>query len=166
MMLYHFSEDPGIELFRPHVAKTAAVQNEAFVWAIDDWHAPMYYVPRDCPRACFWAGPKTTPEDRERWFSHLDPRFVMVVESSWLDRIRSARLYRYTWRWPLRQLGSRGADPGGSSRRSTLSDRGRSRRVADYAPPWTNVEGDLDIIDSGVLGYATTQRAGLPCGVW
>lgn len=94
--LYHFSEKPDIELFRPHVAKTAAVQNQAFVWAIDDWHSPMYYVPRDCPRACFWAGPETTAEDRQRWLSHLDPRFVMVVESSWLDRIRSARLYRYT----------------------------------------------------------------------
>ena len=56
MALYHFSEDPNIERFEPHIAKTSAIQDEAFVWAIDDWHAPMYYAPRDCPRACFWAG--------------------------------------------------------------------------------------------------------------
>lgn len=96
MALYHFSEDADITLFRPHVAKTSAIRDEALVWAIDDWHAPMYYVPRDCPRACFWAGPKTTAEDRERWLHHLEPRFVMVVEASWLERIRSARVYRYT----------------------------------------------------------------------
>lgn len=83
-------------MFHPHVAKTSVIRDEAFVWAIDDWHAPMYCVPRDCPRACFWAGPNTTLEDRERWLNHLEPRFVMVVEASWLERIRNVRLYRYT----------------------------------------------------------------------
>lgn len=96
MALYHFSENPDIAVFRPHVARTSADQDEALVWAIDDWHSPMYYVPRDCPRACFWAGPTTTPEDRERWMNHLEPRFVMVVEASWLERIRNVRVYRYT----------------------------------------------------------------------
>jgi hypothetical protein len=96
MPLYHFSENPDITVFRPHIARTSAVQDEALVWAIDEWHAPMYCVPRDCPRACFWAGPKTTAEDRERWLHRLEPRFVMVVESGWLERIRSVRLYRYT----------------------------------------------------------------------
>lgn len=96
MALYHFSEDPSIELFRPHVAKTSAIQDEALVWAIDDWHAPMYFVPRDCPRVCFWAGPNTTPEDRNRWLQLPEPRFMMVVETNWIERIRSARVYRYT----------------------------------------------------------------------
>lgn len=96
MALYHFSEEPDIQVFRPHVAKTAANQNEAWVWAIDEWHSPMYYVPRECPRVCFWAGPTTTLADRERWLTHLDPRFVMVIEARWLERIRSARVYRYT----------------------------------------------------------------------
>ena len=95
MELHHFSEDPGIERFEPHVAKTSNIQDEALVWAIDDWHAPMYYTPRDCPRACFWAGEKTTAEDRERWLAGLDARFVMVIESGWLDRVRGTTLYRY-----------------------------------------------------------------------
>ncbi|MHB8576903.1 MAG: DUF6886 family protein, partial [Dehalococcoidia bacterium] len=71
MALYHFSEDPSIRVFVPHRAKTSVV-DEPLVWAIDDWHAPLYYVPRDCPRACFWPGPQTSPEDCERWFAHVD----------------------------------------------------------------------------------------------
>jgi hypothetical protein len=93
--LYHFSEDPGIEIFRPHVAATS-IRSEPFVWAIDEWHAPMYYVPRQCPRACFWPGPQTTDEDRERWFGGIDARMVIAVETAWLDKIRSTKLHRYT----------------------------------------------------------------------
>jgi hypothetical protein len=96
MALYHFSDEADIAVFRPHIAKTSAVQNEPLVWAIDDWHSPMYLVPRQCPRACFWAGPKTSDQDRDRWLNHLAPRFVMVVESDWLARIRNATVYRYT----------------------------------------------------------------------
>jgi len=92
--LYHFSEDPGITRFEPHVAPTSIV-SEAFVWAIDEWHAAMYYLPRDCPRACFWLGAHTTDEDRERWFGGIEARMVIAVESRWLERIRSTRLYRY-----------------------------------------------------------------------
>jgi len=93
--LFHFSEDPSIELFRPHIAPTSAIQDEAWVWANDEWHAPMYFTPRDCPRACFWAGPATTAADRETWLHGLEPRFVMCIESGWLERLRTAMLYRY-----------------------------------------------------------------------
>jgi hypothetical protein len=95
MTLQHFSDRPDIEVFHPHVAKTSRNQAEAFVWAIDDWHAPMYYVPRDCPRACFWVGERTSAHDRERWLNGLAPRFVMVVEATWIERINRAQLFRY-----------------------------------------------------------------------
>ena len=95
MKLYHYSEDPDIALFHPHIAKTRSIQEEAFVWAIDEWHAPMYYVPRDCPRACFWAGERTSALDRERWLHGLEPRFVVAIEANWIDRIRKTVLYRY-----------------------------------------------------------------------
>jgi hypothetical protein len=95
MKLFHFSEDATLTRFEPHVAKTSAIQDEPFVWAIDEWHAPMYYTPRDCPRACFWAGEKTAAEDRERWLHGIEPRFVMCIESGWLQRLRETRLYRY-----------------------------------------------------------------------
>jgi hypothetical protein len=93
--LYHFSEDPTIEIFVPHRAKTSSL-DEKYVWAIDDWHAPMYFFPRDCPRACFWAGPQTSTEDRERWFGHVRARMVIAIESAWLERVRTVPLYRYT----------------------------------------------------------------------
>ena len=92
MPLYHFSEEPDIRIFEPRAGRIA---DQAYVWAIDEWHAPMYYFPRDCPRACFWPGPQTTAEDRERWFGGIDARMFIAVESAWLDRIRSAQLYRY-----------------------------------------------------------------------
>jgi hypothetical protein len=93
--LYHFSEDPGIRVFAPHRAKTSIV-DEALVWAIDDWHAPMYYVPRDCPRACFWPGPRTAEADRLRWFGHVRARMVIAIEAGWLARVRATSLYRYS----------------------------------------------------------------------
>jgi len=95
MALYHFSEDPDIASFAPHRARTSIVDDE-LVWAIDEWHAPMYYVPRQCPRACFWPGPHTSDADRERWFGGIGARMVIAVETDWLERIRATALYRYT----------------------------------------------------------------------
>lgn len=94
MILYHFSEEPDISRFEPR-APAARPDVEPLVWEIDAWHAPMYYLPRDCPRACFWPDATTTPEDRERWFDGSDARMVIAVESRWLERIRAAALHRY-----------------------------------------------------------------------
>jgi hypothetical protein len=33
--LFHFSEDPTIELFVPHIARTFT-EKESFVWAVDE----------------------------------------------------------------------------------------------------------------------------------
>jgi hypothetical protein len=92
--LYHFSEDPGIRRFVPHRPPTSLVDEE-LIWAIDEWHAPMYCFPRDCPRACFWSGPQTTKADRKRWFGGIEAKMVIAVETTWLARIRSTVLYRY-----------------------------------------------------------------------
>ena len=94
MKVYHFSEDDGIVSFAPHVPEHRD-DVDAYVWAIDEDHAPMYYLPRDCPRACFWPGDSTTDDDRERWFGGIHARMVIAVESGWLERIRSTTLYRY-----------------------------------------------------------------------
>jgi hypothetical protein len=96
MRLYHFSEDPGIRVFEPHVpAHRAGDGLQPLVYAIDDAHAVMYCFPRDCPRACFWPGPQTTAADRDRWFAGVGARMVIAVEAAWLDAIRSCTLYRY-----------------------------------------------------------------------
>jgi len=86
----HFSEDPAITRFVPHVAATAR-QPEAYVWAVDHDTAPAYWFPRDCPRALAWTRPGTTAEDRA-WLG--SPR-VHAIEHAWLRRFRDVELYAY-----------------------------------------------------------------------
>ena len=95
MPLYHFSEDPGIEVFAPHGVEHRP-EVEPLVWAIDEWHQPMYYFPRDCPRILLWLLPTTSEADRERWFGASSARMLAHVEWDWLERMRSAAVYRYT----------------------------------------------------------------------
>jgi hypothetical protein len=47
-MLFHVSEDGGIERFEPTTSDQVA---EPVVWAIDAARLRNYLVPRDCPRA-------------------------------------------------------------------------------------------------------------------
>jgi hypothetical protein len=89
--LWHASENSAIERFVPHRAATA-LDDEELVWAIDDAHLPSYWFPRDCPRATFWAGPRTTPEDAK--LLHGSPR-VHAIEWDWWDRFREARIFLY-----------------------------------------------------------------------
>ena len=91
--LYHFSEDPSIRHFIPHIPATNPTQ-PASVWAIDEAHAPLYWFPRDCPRATVWA---ETPEQQRRLtreFSTPAAR-LHAIEESWIDRVRSCALYVY-----------------------------------------------------------------------
>jgi len=89
----HFSEDPTITLFRPHVALTAR-QPQPYVWAVDHDRAPDYWFPRQCPRVLVWTGPATTPADRERLIGPGGER-VHAVEYSWLPALLTTRLYAY-----------------------------------------------------------------------
>jgi hypothetical protein len=94
MALYHFSEDPNIKVFVPR-PPLARPEVEPLVWAIDEWHQPMYYVPRDCPRVCIWPISTTTPEDQDRFFAYVADRMVVAIEAAWLEPMRTTRLYRY-----------------------------------------------------------------------
>jgi hypothetical protein len=90
----HFSEDPTITRFRPHVAATAR-QSEAYVWAVDADQAPAYWFPRQCPRALAWAGPETTPADRARFLGPGGGDRVHAVEYGWLHLMRTTRVCAY-----------------------------------------------------------------------
>ena len=92
--LLHFSEDPTITRFVPHVAATAQVPG-AYVWAVDADHAPSYWFPRQCPRAMAWAGPDTTAGDRDRIVGAGCGQRVHAVEYGWLEAMRTVRLYAY-----------------------------------------------------------------------
>lgn len=92
MRLFHFSEEPDIDVFvpRPPLARPAV---EPLVWTVAEWHAPQYYVPRDCPRVVFWAGADSTPEAVTRFLGGAQR--VLAIEPGWLERVQSATLYRY-----------------------------------------------------------------------
>jgi hypothetical protein len=89
----HFSEDPSISRFVPHVAGSAA-EETAYVWAVDAAHAPSYWFPRQCPRAMAWVTTGTTDADRQRVLGPHATR-VHMVEYAWLQRIQTAQVFAY-----------------------------------------------------------------------
>jgi hypothetical protein len=90
----HFSEDPAITRFVPHVAATAQ-QPEAYVWAVAADRAPDYWFPRDCPRAMAWTTPTTSPSDRDLVLGPGGGERVHAVEYRWLEAMRTVSLFAY-----------------------------------------------------------------------
>lgn len=80
-VLLHFSEDPGITEFLPHVAATAQ-QPEAYVWTVDALNSPCYWFPRRCPRVCHW---------------EPDGRRVHAIERAWLAVMSMTTLHAYSF---------------------------------------------------------------------
>src|SRR4029450_8964734 len=105
----HFSEDPAIRRFVPHVAVTAQ-QAGAYVWAVDGARAPDYWFPRECPRAMAWITETSTLDDRDRILGPGGGVRVHAVEYRWLEAIRPARLFAA--RLPAERVAPVG-DPGG-----------------------------------------------------
>lgn len=102
MRLFHFSDDPAIERFEPRPVRVPSQRpagrewlNGPLVWAIDDWHAPMYLFPRDCPRILIWPTPATSLADLERWWGERECRMIAHVEWAWFKALSSGVLYRY-----------------------------------------------------------------------
>ena len=104
MILYHYSEDPTIEVFHPRPAPTRGPYSapltpdearDRLVWAIDEAHAPLFWFPRDCPRVAYWALPTSAPEDIARFLGHTTARWVIAIEGAWLEWMRQVRLYAY-----------------------------------------------------------------------
>jgi hypothetical protein len=91
--LWHVSEDASIRTFHPHRSATATGDAE-LVWAVDTRHLPMFWFPRDCPRATFWPSRATSTADLERFFDGEQKR-VHATEHAWLGRIRSAAVVAY-----------------------------------------------------------------------
>lgn len=89
----HFSEDPTIEHFVPHVSATST-HAEPLVWAVDAVRAPDYWFPRQCPRAMAWVTGSTSEDDRERILSPGRTR-VHAVEFGLLDAMRTVELFAY-----------------------------------------------------------------------
>jgi hypothetical protein len=92
--LWHVSEDATIGRFVPHHQPLHA-NDEPLVYAIDTRHLPLYWFPRDCPRASFWAWSGTSDDDVERWLGGDRRRRVHVVEPRWLEPMRTTRVVAY-----------------------------------------------------------------------
>jgi hypothetical protein len=81
-------------VFRPHVAPTSK-ESEPLVWALDERHAPSYWFPRDCPRACCWVGEAPVTEAGGALLGLRGSRRLHAMEAAWLERFRACRLYAY-----------------------------------------------------------------------
>jgi len=92
-VVYHFSEDPGIERFVPHVPKTNPTHPPA-VWAIDDERAPLYWFPRECPRVAIWTFDDSGLTAFQSRFT-TSARRLHAIEFGWFERMCSAKVYRY-----------------------------------------------------------------------
>jgi hypothetical protein len=78
----------------PHHRESHA-SDEPLVWAVDSRFVWLYWFPRDCPRACWFADDDTTDDDVERWLDGDRTRRVAALECGWLERMRSVELYAY-----------------------------------------------------------------------
>jgi hypothetical protein len=90
----HFSEDPSITRFEPHVAPTTTMPG-ALVWAVDAARSPGYWFPRNCPRAMAWVRPGTAPADREAILGPGGGERVHAIEHGWLEAFRTVTLFAY-----------------------------------------------------------------------
>jgi hypothetical protein len=84
--LWHVSEDDSIRRFEPRSGK---------IWAIGTRLLPLYWFPRECPRATFWAESTTSEEDVERFLDAERTRRVHAVQPAWLERMHTQRVLAY-----------------------------------------------------------------------
>jgi hypothetical protein len=155
--LFHFSEDPTIEVFAPRVAPTQQIEGE-WVWADAEASSPRYWFPRDCPRGTRW--PKDHPEG---------PR-VHAIEWAWFERFVACELYAYRFdAAPFEKtsggwLSPVGVTPLGVEPVGPLLDKHRDagielRLVDDLMALWNDVIQRPDIDFSGIrLKNLTTWR--------
>lgn len=95
MRLFHVSEESDISVFVPRPVVRRDLDPAArYVWAIDEEHLPNFLTPRNCPRVCFRANAHTTQEDIEHYIGSA-ARYVVIIETDWLDQLGSTELYLY-----------------------------------------------------------------------
>ena len=102
MRLFHFSDDGDIRLFKPRPVETPSIRkpgmgwlNGPLVWAIDEWHQPLYLFPRECPRILIWRVQESTARDWDLWANRSSARMIAVIEDDWAEAVRQGAIYRY-----------------------------------------------------------------------
>lgn len=107
MRLFHFSENPDIDVFIPRPVRVPVERpsgmewlNGPLVWAIDDEHQPMYLFPRERPRILLWATPTTSAEDYDHWWQGSNSNILAYIEEAWFEQVKNATIYRYEMPFP------------------------------------------------------------------
>ena len=91
--LYHYSENPDITRFTPHVPVSNPEVVPA-VWAIDAARAPVYWFPRDCPRIAVWAESEDQQGRMHDRFD-TDATRLQVTLAEWEAPMTSCELFEY-----------------------------------------------------------------------
>lgn len=116
--LLHFSEDPRIEVFRPHVPASSP-DNPPMVWAVDEEHAPGFWFPRHAPRACCWSGGKPLTDIGRSLLRMGAYKRMHAIENVWLERMRYCKMYMY--RFDAAPFSVHNSDAGYFSTRETIA---------------------------------------------
>jgi hypothetical protein len=99
--LFHFSDDPSIEVFEPRPVDVPARRdtgmewlNGPLVWAVSEERQAAYMFPRDCPRILLWPTERTVREDVAAWLGTSSSSMIAYIEALWLDRVRAESIHR------------------------------------------------------------------------
>lgn len=94
MRLFHVSEDPNIDVFKPRYPSRKDLNpNIGLVWAIDEKHLPNFLTPRNCPRVCYLINDRTKTEDIEKYINNYP--HVVIIEKAWYEKLSKTVLYLY-----------------------------------------------------------------------
>lgn len=94
MRLFHVSQEPDIEAFKPRWHPHQP-DLEPAVWAVDEARLRNYLLPRECPRVTFYAWSESNDEDVATYLDGKRNKIVVAVEEAWLQRVKETTLYLY-----------------------------------------------------------------------
>jgi hypothetical protein len=92
--LLHYSENPDIQVFAPHIPASSP-HNPPRVWAVDEAHAPGFWFPRQAPRATCWSIGKPVTEIGRTLIGMGASGRMHAIELDWLERMRACKMYVY-----------------------------------------------------------------------
>ncbi|MFI5308802.1 MAG: DUF6886 family protein [Polyangiales bacterium] len=93
--LFHYSEDPAIARFVPHVPPTNP-SSPPYVWAVEARYAALYFFPRACPRVTVW-GNDALQRARLQELFETERERVHFAPRSEREATRACVLYEYVF---------------------------------------------------------------------
>ena len=156
--LLHFSEDPDIKVFRPHIPASSP-NNPPLVWAVDEEHAWTYLFPRDCPRILLWKVAATTDSDWRRWAGANETGKVACIEHRWFEHLRMRLVQSAFITWGLEAGSAAAVDAVDVSGANSGIKLGATSRIANChvdSPGATGPTLGIQLGDHSSLTRCTT----------